>query len=127
LLVDIKKRIRQAQSKAILSANSEMISMYWDIGRMLVEKQKLEGWGAGVIPKLSKDIRNELPEIKGFSERTIGYMIRFAKEYETSILQQAVAKLPDQTLLNGIPWGHHILLIEKIKIMPVRFWYRVRW
>ena len=123
LLIDIKQRIRQAQTKAILSANSEMISMYWDIGKMLVEKQKAAGWGAAVIPNLSKDIHNELPDIKGFSERNIGYMIRFAKEYGTSILQQAVAKLPDQALLAGIPWGHHILLIEKIKDLPVRFWY----
>jgi predicted nuclease of restriction endonuclease-like (RecB) superfamily len=123
LLIDIKQRIRQAQTKAILSANSEMIFMYWDIGKMLVEKQKMAGWGAAVIPNLSKDIHNELPEIKGFSERNIGYMIRFAKEYDTVILQQAVAKLPYQALLAGIPWGHHILLIEKIKELPVRFWY----
>ena len=123
LLIDIKQRIRQAQTKAIVSANSEMISMYWDIGKMLVEKQKVAGWGAAVIPRLSKDIHNELPEIKGFSERNIGYMIRFAREYGTSILQQAVAKLPEQALLACIPWGHHILLIEKIKDLPVRFWY----
>ena len=95
--------------------------MYWDIGKMLAEKQKVAGWGAAVIPRLSKDIRNELPEIKGFSERNIGYMIRFAREYGTSILQQAVAKLPEETLLAGIPWGHHCLLIEKIKDVPVRF------
>ena len=121
LLIDIKQRIRQAQTKAILFANAEMISMYWDIGKMLVEKQKVAGWGAAVIPRLSKDIHNELPEIKGFSERNIGYMIRFAREYGTSILQQAVAKLPDKTMLAGIPWGHHCLLIEKIKGLPARF------
>ncbi len=65
LLIDIKQRIRQAQTKAILSANSELIAMYWDIGKMLEEKQKVLGWGAAVIPRLSKDIHNELPEIKG--------------------------------------------------------------
>jgi predicted nuclease of restriction endonuclease-like (RecB) superfamily len=105
LLIDIKQRIRQAQTKAILSANSELITMYWDIGKMLVEKQKVAGWGAAVIPRLSKDIRNELPEIKGFSERNIGYMIRFAREYGTSILQQPVAKLPEQALRAGILFG----------------------
>jgi len=125
LLTDIKQRIRQAQNKAILSANSEMISMYWDIGKMLVEKQQLEGWGAAVIPKLSTDIHNELPEIKGFSERNIGRMIAFYREYPDSrtILPQPVAKLPGQTMLAGIPWGHHCLLIEKVKDLPVRFWY----
>ena len=125
LLTDIKHRIRQAQTKAIISANSEMISMYWDIGKMLTEKQKVAGWGAAVIPKLSKDIHNELPELKGFSERNIGRMIAFFREYPdfSTILPQAVAKLPDQTMLADIPWGHHILLIEKIKDLPVRFWY----
>ena len=54
-----------------------MLAMYWDIGRMIEQRQKLEGWGAAVIPRLARDIRNELPEVKGFSERNIGYMIRF--------------------------------------------------
>jgi DUF1016 N-terminal domain len=61
---------------------------------MIHQRQQQEGWGSGVIPRLSKDIRNELPELKGFSERNIGYTIRFAREYDGSvILQQAVAKL----------------------------------
>ncbi|MDA3787251.1 MAG: DUF1016 N-terminal domain-containing protein [Desulfobacula sp.] len=73
------------------------------------------GWGAGVIPRLSKDIRNELPEVKGFSERNIGHMMRFAREYSMLlILQQPVAK---------IPWGHNILLMQKIKDLPTRLWY----
>ena len=93
LLDAVKIRIRQAQVKATLSANAEMILMYWDIGRIIAERQKNEGWGAGVIPRLSKDIRNELPEVKGFSERNIGYMMHFAREYSMPlILQQPVAK-----------------------------------
>lgn len=64
------------------------------IGRMILERQEREGWGASVIPRLARDLRNELPEVKGFSERNIGYMIRFAREYSASpILQQADAKL----------------------------------
>jgi hypothetical protein len=50
--------------------------MYWDIGRMIHQRQKEKGWGAGVIPRLAVDLKNELPEVKGFSERNIGYMIR---------------------------------------------------
>ena len=147
LFTQIKARIRQAQVKATLSANAEMILMYWDIGRMIHERQEREGWGAKVIPQLSRDIRNELPEVKGFSERNIGYMIRFAREYDSSVnLQQPVAKLSTdvpsekapqsvakltasnhfenlQQLLVKIPWGHHILLMEKIKDLPVRLWY----
>jgi hypothetical protein len=71
-----------------------MIAMYWDIGRMIHQRQKEKGWGAGVIPRLAVDLKNELPEVKGFSERNIGYMIRFAREYgHRPILQQSVAKL----------------------------------
>jgi hypothetical protein len=94
LLTEIKDRICQAQIRAVLSANAEMIMMYWDIGRMIHQRQQMEGWGAGIIPKLARDIRNELPEIKGFSERNIGYMIRFFREYgESPFLQQSVAKM----------------------------------
>ena len=97
LLGDIKARVRQAQRKAVLSANAEMILMYWDIGRMIAARQEREGWGAGVIPRLAVDLKNELPEEKGFSERNIGYMIRFANEYGIpSILQRPVAKLGSQ-------------------------------
>ncbi|CAN2050478.1 DUF1016 [Candidatus Magnetomoraceae bacterium gMMP-1] len=116
LLTTIKTRIRRAQVKAVLSANSTMLMMYWDIGRMIDERQQKEGWGSAIIPKLSKDIRNEMPEIKGFSVRNLQRMIRFYKEYSSLDIKvpQAVAQLP---------WGHNILLIEKIKNIDERFWY----
>jgi predicted nuclease of restriction endonuclease-like (RecB) superfamily len=130
LLGDLKTRIRQAQFKASLAANAEMILLYWDVGQMIHQRQQQEGWGAGVIPRLSRDIRNDLPELKGFSERNIGYMIRFAREYDISVfLQQPVAKLESsaeivvQDLLAQIPWGHNILLMEKFKDLPIRLWY----
>lgn len=156
LLSAVKIRIRQAQTKAVLSANAEMIIMYWDIGRIIDERQHTEGWGSAVIPRLAKDIRNELPEVKGFSERNIGRMIAFYREYsgQNSILPQVVAKLdislldsaisekkpknlPQivaklkddivpiilQNLIAKIPWGHNILLMEKVKDMQTRFWY----
>ena len=77
LLTEIKDRIRQAQTHAALSVNAEMIGMYWEVGRMIHQRQQLEGWGKGVIPRLATDLKNELPDVKGFSERNIGYMIRF--------------------------------------------------
>lgn len=148
LLTEIKDRIRQAQIRAALSANTEMILMYWDIGRMIHQRQQMEGWGAGIIPRLARDIRNELPEVKGFSERNIGYMIRFFREYgEPPFLQQAVAKMPGSSAKDGvllqssaktgtlgnhlnpqqhvakISWGHNILLMEKVKDLPTRLWY----
>ncbi len=151
LLTEIKTRIRTAQVKATLSANREMILMYWDIGRMIAERQKREGWGAAVIPRLSRDIHNEMPEVKGFSERNIDRMIAFYREYpelvrefsplpvakmvaasmETPISPLAVAKLP--TAKNGLergqlpvaqlPWAHNVLLMQKVKDLPTRCWY----
>lgn len=149
LLVDIKVRIRQAQHRAALSANAEMILMYWDIGRMIAARQEREGWGAGVIPRLAIDLKNELPEEKGFSERNLKYMIRFAREYPPQpIVQRAVAQLqkvdpeasaavsaplanpetssvlpPVQRTVAQIPWGHNITLMERIKDLPTRLWY----
>ena len=134
LLADIKQRIRAAQIKATFAANAEMMALYWDIGQMIALRQQQQGWAASVIPKLSRDLKNELPEITGFSERNLGYMVRFAKEYQnlsvdisqtaSPILQQTVAKLTNAHLLQSIPWGHHALLIEKIKDQSQRFWYR---
>jgi len=96
LLIQIKDRIRRAQIKATLSANAEMILMYRDIGRMIHDRQQSEGWGAKIIPKLSRDIRNELTEVKGFSERNLKRMIAFYREYPSlsSDVPQAVAQLP---------------------------------
>jgi hypothetical protein len=93
LLNDIKSRIRQAQVKAGLSVNSEMLGLYWDIGRIINLRQKEEGWGSIIIPRLAKDIRDELPEIKGFSERNLKRMLAFYLEYcYLPIVPQAVAQ-----------------------------------
>lgn len=126
LLSDIKVRIRNAQLKAMMAANAEMIHLYWDIGKIIYNRQQQRGWSAKVIPKLANDLRNELPEVKGFSERNLGRMLAFYREYGlTSILPQAVAKLETATeeLIFHIPWGHHIMLIEKVKDVSMRYWY----
>ena len=77
LLVDIKTRVRQGQLKASMSANAEMLATYWDIGKMIYERQQLQGWGKGVIPRLAKDLKNELADVKVFSERNILRMLTF--------------------------------------------------
>lgn len=96
-LAVVKNRIRAAQVKATLSANAELIHLYWDIGRAIVAMQEKEGWGAGVIPRMARDIANDMPEVKGFSKRNIGRMIVFYREYPdlTAILPTASAKLSD--------------------------------
>nr|WP_249320792.1 DUF1016 N-terminal domain-containing protein [Delftia acidovorans] len=101
LLADIKQRVRHAQTRAMLAVNAELIRLYWDIGALIDQRQKREGWGAAVIPRLAKDLHNELPEEKGFSERNIKRMLAFYREYpslaatagSTEKVPQAVAQL----------------------------------
>lgn len=116
LLSEIKTRVRQAQHRAALSANAEIILLYWDIGRIIAERQELEGWGASVVPRLAADLKNELPEEKGFSETNLKRMVQFSREYPGlfAIGARPVAQLS---------WGHNILLIQKLKDLPTRLWY----
>jgi len=95
LLADVKLRIQSAQTRAMLAVNSELVRLYWDIGRLIDTRQKLEGWGSGVIPRLAAELKNEMPELKGFSERNIGLMIAFYREYPNAAVfsPHAVAKL----------------------------------
>jgi len=136
LLTDIKQRIRHAQTRAMLAVNAELIRLYWEIGALIDARQRQEGWGAAVIPRLARDLHNELPEEKGFSERNIKRMLAFYREYPalefvpppvaqseaSSNVPQAVALFtPD--LVMALPWGHHAVLMEKIKDATIRNWY----
>lgn len=112
LLTEIKVRIRQAQTRAALAANAEMISMYWDIGRMIRQRQQAEGWGAGVIPRLAVDIKNELPEVKGFSERNIKRMLRFHREYQ-GLPQPEVNVVPQVAALLQPPGNQPNLIVPQ--------------
>ncbi|MBS9439880.1 MULTISPECIES: PDDEXK nuclease domain-containing protein [Photorhabdus] len=127
LLTDVKERIRGGQFRAAQSVNAELIQMYWDIGHMLHERQEQQGWGAGIIPKLARDIVNELPEVKGFSERNLKRMLRFYREYALPRMEQQGSGKPVSTIVPQpvaqLPWGHNILLIERIKDQTERFWY----
>ena len=99
LLADVKGRIQAAQTRAVLAVNAELVRLYWDIGRIIVERQRREGWGAAVIPRLALKLKNELPDLKGFSERNIKLMVQLASEYPhafptpDSIGQPPVAQL----------------------------------
>jgi predicted nuclease of restriction endonuclease-like (RecB) superfamily len=98
-----------------------MLLMYWDIGQMISQRQQQEGWSASVIPRLVNDLKNEFPALKGFSERNLGYMLSFYKTYPN--LQQAVANLASPNPILSIPWGHTILLMQKVKDAQTRLWY----
>ena len=106
LLQSLKTQISQARIRAHLSVNKEMISLYWNIGNQILERQKEEGWGAKVIENISKDLRSEFPEMKGLSARNLVYMQTFAKNYPNfEITQQAAAQ---------IPWGHICVIMDKV-------------
>jgi predicted nuclease of restriction endonuclease-like (RecB) superfamily len=140
LLTDVKARIQHAQTRAVLAVNAELVRLYWDIGRAIAERQADEGWGAAVIPRLALELKNELPELKGFSERNIKRMLAFFRAYpkpEVIVPQaaaqlpasekvpQAVAQLPrhEDSLLWSIPWGHHVWLMDKVPEIQHRTWY----
>ncbi len=97
LLSEIKSRVRKAQNRLATVANTELLALYWDIGRLLVDRQKMEGWGAGVLRRLATDLKNELSEQQGYSERNLKLMTQFYREYPGlfAIGQQAVTQLPD--------------------------------
>ena len=85
LLKQIKQRVQLAQKRAIFSASEEMLRMYWDIGEMLSVRQKEAGWGTKFLERISVDLKNEFPEIKGFSVRNCQFMIQFYKEYNQEL------------------------------------------
>ncbi len=136
LLKDIKQRVRYSQVRAMMSVNAELIQLYWELGQLIDFRQKKEGWGTEVIPRLARDLHNELPEEKGFSERNIKRMLAFYREYaQLPFIPQSLrqedhdAKVSQPValfsveLMRSIPWGHHVELMSKIKDKAVRAWY----
>ncbi len=114
-LKDVKVRIISARQKAVLAVNSEMIVLYWQIGRDILVRQEMQGWGTKVVDRLSADLRREFPEMKGFSARNLKYMRLFAEIWlDDQFVQQVVAQ---------IPWGHNITLLTKVKGSVEREWY----
>ncbi len=91
---EIKKEIQKQRVSVVMNANASMICLYWNIGRIILERQEEEGWGAKVIDRMSKDLKIAFPEMFGFSPRNIKYMRKLAQcwlDYE--IVQQAVAQM----------------------------------
>ncbi len=160
LLADVKSRIHTAQIKAALAVNSELILLYWNIGRAIVERQKDERWGKSVVERLARDLRTEFPGVAGLSQGNIWRMRNFYLAWPTEILAQPARELPAQTnlpqpladftrgrklqepvgemiptsnlrnsvaenppVLLNIPWGHNIVLLEKLKSPAIRLWY----
>jgi len=117
-LAELKARIHAAQQRAARCVNSELVLLYWQIGRGILERQDREGWGAKVIERLAQDLRNAFPAMKGFSRANLLYMRAFAEAWpDAQIVQQAVGQLP---------WGHNLVLLSKIKTTDLRLAYAQR-
>jgi predicted nuclease of restriction endonuclease-like (RecB) superfamily len=161
-LRNLKQQIKIGQIKAALSVNSQMIMLYWDLGRQIVEKQEKAKWGSGFIEQLSKDLKEEFPEMTGFSAYNLRFMRIFHKFY-SPIWEQPVPKIEGQIMkqlvsqfqnvsndskmaqlvqntqfyenqniaiveqlvpkLSCVPWGHHILILKKIKDINQALFY----
>lgn len=114
-LAELKKRIHEAQAQAAIAVNRELLKLYWEIGQTIVEKEQQGSWGSKIIANLAKDLKDSFPNMKGFSPRNLLYMRQFAEAYpDFLITQQVVAQ---------IPWGHNVILLNKVKDPEQRLWY----
>jgi predicted nuclease of restriction endonuclease-like (RecB) superfamily len=146
---ELKARVTAARISAARTVNRDMILLYWDIGRGIVEKQQVLGWGESVVDQVSRDLQEAFPATTGFSPRNLRDMKRFYLAYaEEAIWRQAVAKLPGklkpgdneiwrqavakrekgatvflQQLVAEIPWGHNLLILNKVIEPAARLYY----
>lgn len=115
LLQSLESRIRRAQGRAGVHVNRELVVLYWQIGREIQQRQEAEGWGAGVIQHLARDLQHRFPGSRGCSARNLKYMKTLAQAFpDESIVQQLAAQLP---------WGHLMRLLDRVKDPGEREWY----
>lgn len=117
-LAELKKRIHTTQQRSVSMVNRELVLLYWQIGRDILQRQSDRGWGAKVIERLAHDLRTAFPGMKGFSRANLMYMRAFADAWpEEAIVQQPVGQLP---------WGHNLVLLTKLKPPQQRLAYAKR-
>ncbi|MCO5237611.1 MAG: PDDEXK nuclease domain-containing protein [Chitinophagaceae bacterium] len=159
-LVMLKRDIQNSRLQAVLQVNQQMLLLYWYLGKQIVQKIDIEGWGAKIIPQLAKDLQKQFPDLQGFSVRNLKYMRQFANAYPDLLIgQQPAAQLQSKAKkatnikkrsrgqlkktfgqqvaaqfnsmqwylsnpdLTGIPWGHHIYLLDRVFDEEIRLWY----
>ena len=147
ILKQLKEKIRLARTKVVYSANTQLLEIYWEVGRTILHQQSKEGWGTKVIDRLSNDLRAEFSDMKGLSVRNLKYMRAFAEAYpnfnysvekqinqikfkSSEIVQVPPAQLTKsqknqfvQAMLAQLSWYHHTTLLDKIKDPEVRLFY----
>lgn len=117
-LAELKTRIHTAQQRAALAVNRELVLLYWQIGRDILERQAQQGWGAKVIERLAHDLRAAFPDMKGFSPRNLKYMRAFAEAWPDAEFVQGV--------LAQLPWYHQLALLDKLRSEDERRWYAAK-
>ena len=119
LLEALKARVRATQVRAARAANTEVLRLYWSIGRNILDRQDSAGWGAAVVDRLAADLRAEFPDQRGWSRRNLLYMRALAAAWPdgTVFVQQAAAQLP---------WGHLLVLLDRLDSQAERDWYAAR-
>ncbi|CAE6804616.1 PDDEXK nuclease domain-containing protein [Paraburkholderia nemoris] len=114
-LAELKQRVERARLRAVTSANRELVTLYWQIGREILDRQQRQGWGAGVVDQLARDLKAAFPDMRGFSPRNLKYMRSLAQAWPgAEFVQQPAAQLP---------WFHLCTLLDKVKDPEQRSWY----
>lgn len=115
-LKSLKQKIKSAQLKAAVTVNSQLLELYWDLGKDIAQKQKGANWGDAILEQLSVDLKLAFPQIKGFSRRNLYAIKQWYNFYcnEKEFVPQLVAQ---------IPWGHNRLIISKIKNIEEALFY----
>ena len=108
-IAEIKQKVRQAQYAALKAVNTELINLYWELGKAISEKQSI-GWGKAIVPTLSKELQREFPEMTGFSTTNLWYMVQFYTEYRTDENLQP--------LVGEISWSKHLIILATTKKLP---------
>jgi len=111
---NIKSKIQSSQLKAHIKVNEELLRLYWELAKMIVDRQAQSSWGDGFLKDISRDLKIEFPNMKGFSYRNIKYIRQWYSFYQKSIGQQAVAQMEIDKIFQ-IPWGHNIAIVSKVK------------
>ncbi|MCK0517391.1 PDDEXK nuclease domain-containing protein [Williamsia sp. DF01-3] len=115
LLAQLKAHVRGARLKATRAVNTELLVLYWNIGRAILDRQDAQGWGTKVVERLAADLRAEFPDMRGFSRSNLHYMRTAAGSWSReAFVQQPVGQLP---------WGHITTLIDKLDDPALRDWY----
>ncbi|MFL9913680.1 PDDEXK nuclease domain-containing protein [Paraburkholderia sp. RL17-337-BIB-A] len=114
-LAELKQRVERARLRAVTSANRELVTLYWQIGREILDRQQRQGWGTGVVDQLARDLKAAFPDMRGFSPRNLKYMRSLAQAWpDAEFVQQPAAQLP---------WFHLCTLLDKVKDPEQRSWY----